>query len=76
MKYLKVENNKLLQLNTLMLINAMTKAMWRERKAQIVEELNAHYFKEVIFNHVLQHSNKVSDNIAHELYVCQTYSLR
>lgn len=54
----------------------MTKAMWRERKAQIVGELNSHQFKEVIFNNVLQHSNKVSENIAHELYACQTYSLR
>lgn len=71
-----MEQHNLLQLNALMLINAMTKTMWRERKMQIIEILNSTEFKEVIFNHVLQHSNKVNEYIAHELYVCQTYSLR
>lgn len=73
---MKVEGNDALQLNTLMLINAMTKAMWRDRKTQIMKELNSMQFKEAIFDHVLHHSNKVNENIAHELYVCQTYSLR
>lgn len=76
MKYLEVENHSSLQLNTLMLINAMTKAMWKEKRMEIVNELNSTKFKEVIFNYVLQHSNKVNEFIAHELYVCQTYGLR
>lgn len=66
----------MLQLNTLMFINALTKSMWRERKLQIVDELNSSQHKEVIFNHVLQHSNKVNEDVAHELYVYQTYALR
>lgn len=76
LEYLKVENHTSLQVNTLMLINAMAKAMWRERRKEIVDELNSMQFKEVIFNHVLHRSNKVNEHIAHELYVCQTYSLR
>lgn len=74
--YLKIENHTSLQLNTLMLINAIAKVKWRERRMEIVDELNSTQFKEVIFNHVLHQSNKVHEHIAHELYVCQTYSLR
>lgn len=75
-KYLAVETNSFLQLNTLMLINAMAKAMWRERRTEVIQELNSDLLKKLIFNHVLQNSKKVNEAIAHELYVCQTYSLR
>lgn len=68
--------SKTLQLNALMLINAMTKATWRNHTKRTVQELNSSHFKEAVFNNVLQNSNKANDKIAHELYVWQTYSLR
>lgn len=70
------EDNSILQLNTLMLINAIIKFLKGEKQVEMIKELGKNKNREYIFNHVINNKKTVSSTMAHELYVSQTYLLR
>ncbi|KAF2881598.1 hypothetical protein ILUMI_24573 [Ignelater luminosus] len=63
-----------LQLNTMMLINAMVRCLKGDKKQQLIKELNRSKNREYIFNNIIKNTS-VDNQMAHELYVYQTHLL-
>ncbi|KAF5298682.1 hypothetical protein FQR65_LT09662 [Abscondita terminalis] len=63
-----------LQLNSMMLINAMVKSVKGDKKSYFVKDLNRSKNRELIFLNIIKNM-KNDYSIAHELYVYQTYVL-
>ncbi|KAK5649209.1 hypothetical protein RI129_000238 [Pyrocoelia pectoralis] len=63
-----------LQLNTMMLINAMVKNLKGEKRHYLIKDLNRSKNKEYIFTYIIKKS-RIDSGMAHELYAYQTYIL-
>ncbi|XP_018322121.1 engulfment and cell motility protein 2-like isoform X2 [Agrilus planipennis] len=63
-----------LQLNALMLINALTKYSKEDKRREIIKELNKTQNRDFIYNGLIK-GKKVAPDIAHQLYVYQTCML-
>ncbi|KAF5304380.1 hypothetical protein FQA39_LY09759 [Lamprigera yunnana] len=63
-----------LQLNTMMLVNALVKCVKGERRSYFIKDLNRSKNREYIFSHIIRYMKRDSA-MAHELYTYQTYIL-
>ncbi|KAB0800298.1 hypothetical protein PPYR_06038 [Photinus pyralis] len=63
-----------LQLNTMMLINAMVKNLRGDKRQHLIKDLNRSKNKEYIFTYIIKKS-KIDPGMARELYAYQTYIL-
>ncbi|KAK4880933.1 hypothetical protein RN001_004252 [Aquatica leii] len=70
--FIEIQGQVNLQLNTMMLINAMVKSVKGDKRNYLVKDLNRSRNRECIFTNIIKNMKKDSA-MAHELYAYQTY---